>query len=172
MKTYGWVHVQINVFLASTLVGGEWAASRTCRVTPGKRAPGLVYMEKWKFLTIPWLELRPLGRPAWSHLLYRLRYRSNHCNWERRIWAHNNYAMTILAQNSIFSLFLFALCTCRLDTNLRIHKNQTFYFRGILYNLNIWRLLTPYEYYLLGYHLVLSKFIGAPEDYIVSIFTV
>jgi hypothetical protein len=31
-------------------------------------------MEKWKFLPPPGLELRPLGRPARSQSLYRLRY--------------------------------------------------------------------------------------------------
>jgi hypothetical protein len=32
-------------------------------------------MEKWKFLTLPGLEPRPLSRPARSQSLYRLRYR-------------------------------------------------------------------------------------------------
>jgi hypothetical protein len=31
-------------------------------------------LEKWKFLTLPGLELRPLGRPARSQSLYRLSY--------------------------------------------------------------------------------------------------
>jgi hypothetical protein len=31
-------------------------------------------VEKGKFLTLPGLELRPLGRPARSYSLYRLRY--------------------------------------------------------------------------------------------------
>jgi hypothetical protein len=31
-------------------------------------------LEKRKFLTLPGLELRPLGRPARSQSLYRLRY--------------------------------------------------------------------------------------------------
>jgi hypothetical protein len=35
---------------------------------------GLDEVEKRKFLTIPGLELQPLGRPACSHSLYRLRY--------------------------------------------------------------------------------------------------
>jgi hypothetical protein len=39
----------------------------------GPRA-GLYDMEKRKFLTLPGLELRPLGRPARSQSLYRLRY--------------------------------------------------------------------------------------------------
>jgi hypothetical protein len=33
---------------------------------------GLDDMEKWKFLTLQRLELRPLGRPARSQSLYRL----------------------------------------------------------------------------------------------------
>jgi hypothetical protein len=52
---------------------------------PGERAPGTHWiggwvdssaglddMEKRKFLTLPGLELRSLGRPARSHSLYRL----------------------------------------------------------------------------------------------------
>jgi hypothetical protein len=35
---------------------------------------GLDDVEKSKFLTLPGLELRPLGRPARSQSLYRLRY--------------------------------------------------------------------------------------------------
>jgi hypothetical protein len=35
---------------------------------------GLEDMEKWKFLTLPGLEVRPLGHPAGSQSLYRLRY--------------------------------------------------------------------------------------------------
>jgi hypothetical protein len=34
-------------------------------------------IEKWKFLTLPRLELRPLGRPARSQSLYRLNYRGS-----------------------------------------------------------------------------------------------
>jgi hypothetical protein len=77
MKAYGGVDVYTHVFLTSALVGGEWPASRPGRFTSGKRArgthwtggwvdprAGLDDMEKWKFLTPPGLELRPLGRPA------------------------------------------------------------------------------------------------------------
>jgi hypothetical protein len=35
-------------------------------------------MEKWKFLTLPGLELRPLGRAARSQSLHRLRYPMDH----------------------------------------------------------------------------------------------
>jgi hypothetical protein len=35
---------------------------------------GLNDIEKWKFLTLPGLQLWPLGRPARSQSLYRLRY--------------------------------------------------------------------------------------------------
>jgi hypothetical protein len=43
---------------------GGWVEPRT----------GLDDVEKRKFLTLPVLELRPLGRPARSQSLYRLRY--------------------------------------------------------------------------------------------------
>jgi hypothetical protein len=74
-------------FLTSALVAGEWSASRPGRFTPGERAPathwtggwvdprsGLDDVEKRKFLTLPGLEIRPLGRPASSQSLYRMRY--------------------------------------------------------------------------------------------------
>jgi hypothetical protein len=87
MKAYGGVHVSIHTFLTSALVGGERSASRPSHFTPGERGPGthwiggwvgaracLEDIEKRKFLTLPGLELRPLGRPARSQLLYQLRY--------------------------------------------------------------------------------------------------
>jgi hypothetical protein len=76
MKTYGGVDVQIHIFLTSALAGcvvnftsqphwiGGWVDPRV----------GLEDIEKRKFLTVPGLELRPLGRPAHSQSLYRLCY--------------------------------------------------------------------------------------------------
>jgi hypothetical protein len=74
--------------MSSALVGSEWSASRPCRFTPGERDSGthsigswvdprigLDDMEKWKFLTIPGLELPPFRRPARIQSLHRLRYR-------------------------------------------------------------------------------------------------
>jgi hypothetical protein len=70
MKTYGGVDAYIHIFL-----------------TPGGRAPGTHWVRDWvgpraclddvekrKFLNSPGLELRPLGHPARSQSLYRLRY--------------------------------------------------------------------------------------------------
>jgi hypothetical protein len=87
MKTYRGVDVLIHIFLTSAQAGGDWSASRLGRFTPGEKAPGthwiggwvgpragLDYMEKWKILTPPGLEFRPLSRPASSQSLYRLRY--------------------------------------------------------------------------------------------------
>jgi hypothetical protein len=91
-----------STFLLTTaLVGGEWSASRSCRFTPGERAPGTQWIGGWvdpraglddlqkrKSLTLRGLELRPLGRPARSQSLYRLRYpgsrlkgTSGKCDW-------------------------------------------------------------------------------------------
>jgi hypothetical protein len=87
MKAYGGVDVLIHIFLTSTLVGGEWSASRPCNFTQGHRTPGthciggwvgpragLDDVEKREFLTLPGLKRRPLGRPSRSQSLYRLRY--------------------------------------------------------------------------------------------------
>jgi hypothetical protein len=83
MKAYGGMDVYI--FFTSAPDGGEWSASRPSRFTPGERAPGTHWIEGWldprtgleevekkKFLTLPGLELRPLGRLSRNQSLYRL----------------------------------------------------------------------------------------------------
>jgi hypothetical protein len=87
------VDVLIHIFLTSALVGDEWSTSRPGRFTPGESAPGTHWiggwvdlraglddLEKRKFLTLPRLELRPLGFPARSLSLYRLRYTGSSVN--------------------------------------------------------------------------------------------
>jgi hypothetical protein len=77
----------MHIFLTSALVGGVWSASRSGRFTRGERDPGTHWIGGWvdpraglddlkkrKFLTLLGLKLRPLGRPARSQSLYRLRY--------------------------------------------------------------------------------------------------
>jgi hypothetical protein len=84
MKAYGGVDVLIYIFLTSALAGGEWLASHPGRFIPGERTSSthwiggwvdvraaLDYMEKRKFLTLPRLELRPLGRSVRSQSLSR-----------------------------------------------------------------------------------------------------
>jgi hypothetical protein len=81
------VYTRIHVFLTSALLGDEWSASHPSRFTPEERAPGTHCVGGWvgprasqddvekrKLLTLPGLELLPLGRPALSHSPYRLRY--------------------------------------------------------------------------------------------------
>jgi hypothetical protein len=76
MKTYGSVGVKPHVLLTSTLVRGGWSASHPGCFAPGESAPvipwigsrvgpraGLNAVEKLKFLSLPGLEVRPLGRP-------------------------------------------------------------------------------------------------------------
>jgi hypothetical protein len=66
-----------SIFLTTTLVGEEWSVSRPGHYTPRERAlgthwiggwldpkTGLNDIEKFKFLTLPVLEHRPLSRPA------------------------------------------------------------------------------------------------------------
>jgi hypothetical protein len=79
MTAYGGMDVYIHIFLTSALARGEWSASRTCRYTLGEKSPGTHWIGGWvdpraslddvekrKFLTLPGLELKPLGRPASS----------------------------------------------------------------------------------------------------------
>jgi hypothetical protein len=47
MKTYGGMDVQTHVFLTSAVGGGEWSASRTGLLTPGKRAAGTRWIGGW-----------------------------------------------------------------------------------------------------------------------------
>jgi hypothetical protein len=67
-------------FLTSALAGGEWSASHPGNFTPRERALGSHCIEGWvdpraglghtkkgKFLILPGLELRPLGRPGRSY---------------------------------------------------------------------------------------------------------
>jgi hypothetical protein len=74
---------QINTYIYMY----ELSASRPSRFTLGERARRIHWIGDWvgpragldnvvkiKFLTLPALELRPLGRPARSQSLYRLRY--------------------------------------------------------------------------------------------------
>jgi hypothetical protein len=76
MKTYGEMDVQIHVFLISVLIGSQHSfmpGGFTLVKEPpgihriegwvGPRA-GLDNMDKLKFLTLPGLELQPLGHPA------------------------------------------------------------------------------------------------------------
>jgi hypothetical protein len=79
MKTYAGVDVYVHVFLTSALVRDDWSASRLGRFTVRERAPGIRCIGMWmsprawlddvekrKFLTLPGLEVGPLGRPARS----------------------------------------------------------------------------------------------------------
>jgi hypothetical protein len=96
MKAYGGVDAQSHIFLTSALVGvvsftplplylrerapgthwiGGWVGPRA----------GLDDVEKRKFLSLPGLLLRPLGRPARSQSLYRLCIRVRNWNkWPER----------------------------------------------------------------------------------------
>jgi hypothetical protein len=73
-------------FFDVSISGGEWSASLPSRFTPGERATETFWIEGWvgprarlnkleggKFLTLPGLELRLIGRPSRSQSLYRLR---------------------------------------------------------------------------------------------------
>jgi hypothetical protein len=77
----------MHIFLISAPAEGEWSASRHSRFTPGERAQGTHWIGSWvgsragldnvkkrKFLTLPELELQPLGHPVHSQSLYRLSY--------------------------------------------------------------------------------------------------
>jgi hypothetical protein len=85
MKAYGGVDVFIQVFLAAALVEGECSTSRPGHFTPQRKSPQYPLRRRLggpqnrsgqrgeeKILTLPRLELRPLGRPARSQSLYRL----------------------------------------------------------------------------------------------------
>jgi hypothetical protein len=47
MNPYRGVDVYIRVFLTSTLVGGEWLASRPCRFKPGKTVTCTQWIGGW-----------------------------------------------------------------------------------------------------------------------------
>jgi hypothetical protein len=83
VKACGVVDVYIQIFLTSVLARGECLPSRPSRFTLGERASGTRWIGGWvdprvglddvekrKFLALPGLEFRPLGRPARSQSLY------------------------------------------------------------------------------------------------------
>jgi hypothetical protein len=84
-------NITIHIFLTLALIGDQWSGSRPGRFTPEERSPvahwiggwvgpsiGMDNVERRKFLTLPGLELRSLGRSARSQSLYRLRYPGSH----------------------------------------------------------------------------------------------
>jgi hypothetical protein len=73
MKTYGEVDEYIHVFLTSTLVGGEWSASRSGRSTSGETAPGIHWVGGWVGLRAG-LDDMEKRYPARRYSLYRQRY--------------------------------------------------------------------------------------------------
>jgi hypothetical protein len=75
MQIYGAWTSQFHVFLATELLGSEFSASRNGGFTQGYRTTGTHWiwgcvhvdgMEKYKFLTLPWLVLRLLSLPTGS----------------------------------------------------------------------------------------------------------
>jgi hypothetical protein len=111
MNAYGGVDVYIHIFLTSALAGGEWSASRSDRFIAGERAPGTHWIGGWvdprtgldvlengKFLTLPGLELQPLGRPARSQSLYRLSYPGS----QEYIWWHFSWRHFFLSSKRLF----------------------------------------------------------------------
>jgi hypothetical protein len=105
MKTYAGVDVEIHFFLTLRLVGVKWSALYPCRFIRGESIPsthsiggwvepraGLDDVERKIIVPLTGLEVRPLGRPANSPSLYRLRnpvewdsFNNDPRNWEYSI---------------------------------------------------------------------------------------
>jgi hypothetical protein len=86
------VNAKTLVFLTSALVWGCGQLHAPAALPPEERTPGTHWiggwvnpkagpddMQKWKFSTLPWREVRPSVRPARSQLLYRQSH-SDSCN--------------------------------------------------------------------------------------------
>jgi hypothetical protein len=108
----GGMDVSIHISLASALAGDEWSASRPGCFTPRERAPGTHWIggrvgpraglddvEEIKFLTLPGLELWPLGRPACSQSIYWLHYPGSITNEAVA------YDITLLSVNPLLETF-------------------------------------------------------------------
>jgi hypothetical protein len=116
MQTYGGVDVQIQVFLTSTLLGGELSALTPGRFIAGERAPvafwiggwvgpnvGLDDVENREFLTLPGLELQLLGRLACSQSLYRLLHTQVQYRLNRYIYINIHELLTKNARSDAVS---------------------------------------------------------------------
>jgi hypothetical protein len=124
------VDVQIHFFLTSALVGGEWSASCPSRFTPEERAPGIHWMGGWvdlwaglddvkkrKFLTLPGLELPPLGRPARSQSLYRLSSPGSQFSW----WGMDILFSASQAKYDLYSFRMFGKRNMQADGMRHVH---------------------------------------------------
>jgi hypothetical protein len=104
-------------------LGTRWRwASSTGHFTPRERAlgthwmgwrAGLDDMEKWKFLNVPGLELRPLGRPVRNQSRYRGSY-----------WPSSLYRCNSEAAYCKVSVSLLIKRTCKVSESLthRLHN--------------------------------------------------
>jgi hypothetical protein len=115
-----WLHSVTTCF-------GSW--SRSCRFNPGEGSPGthwvggwvvpragLDAVEKRKFLTLPGLELRSIGRLARSQLLCRLRYPGSCLHLVPRLITHcyiacRKYVLTTCCLIKHKDKFIFNLFT-------------------------------------------------------------
>jgi hypothetical protein len=75
--------------------GTHW---RGCWVGP---RTGLHDVEKRKFLTLPGLELRPLGRPARSQSLYRLRYSGSYEGFAI-VWLYERFCLPVSVEHGVY----------------------------------------------------------------------
>jgi hypothetical protein len=99
----------------------RWAVSFTPRpLYPRERAPGThciggwvdpragLDMAKWKFLTLPGIEPRPLSRPARSQSLYRLRYPGSMCSLN----IYQYYIFYVIVHRTRRGIILFEIYSC------------------------------------------------------------
>jgi hypothetical protein len=126
MKTYGGVDVQTHVFLTSALVGGEWSASRSGRFIPASHWIGvwvglIAGLMTWRqFLTLPGLKLRPLGRPARSQSLYRLRaVLALPCN-EKGLLTSQSVPVRLYAFKAFYPVRPLGRLTCRWEDKIKM----------------------------------------------------
>jgi hypothetical protein len=92
-------------------------------------------VENRKFLTIPGLELRPLGRPAYIQSLYRMRYPDLHIYvsiLHSHLHFRNKYVL-LLIQRSMFAHYVFFLFTRRVVFANKITRSEVERKRQVLY---------------------------------------
>jgi hypothetical protein len=146
--------VEIHIFLASALVGGEWSASRPCRFPPGKEPPVPILLEVgwtpepvwtiWRSENIYLTGTRtsaPPGRPASSQSLYPLSYPGSVMSSYQRILHYltmfskcNASDLSRTVENySVRKVRAFIKCEYSLPTYKRWSPSQNeFYFITII----------------------------------------
>jgi hypothetical protein len=120
-------------WLVSFMFGPLYSHGKSLRYPLVRRlggpSAGLEVVQKRKFLTLPGLELRTLGRPAHSQPLYRLRYPVSIYIYTGLICISLRHEMIVLDHHQLYT---YQFCKNYFTVELFFHVWTRFYFLNII----------------------------------------